>query len=236
VILVILSEGSSLSPGKGLHHQGSSKFGIFLTGVCSPTPSTALRITLCGYATQTGEGHVRTHRPHRSVTHEAEHAGLDGLSLQISPEVDVLMMDAETKMITPIEYEGVKAVSFGYAGQGSAIMRGPMVSGVIQQMLTSADWGELDYLVLDFPPGTGDIQLTLCQVRFTQNAPKPKLAGSTTASVSSPCLSLADGAHLGGGGGDDAAEAGVRGRAQGHSNVRQAARAVCGGGREHELL
>lgn len=85
------------------------------------------------------------------------------LPTMISPEVDVLMMDAETKMITPIEYEGVKAVSFGYAGQGSAIMRGPMVSGVIQQMLTSADWGELDYLVLDFPPGTGDIQLTLCQ-------------------------------------------------------------------------
>ena len=83
------------------------------------------------------------------------------------------MMDADTKMITPIEYEGVKAVSFGYAGQGSAIMRGPMVSGVIQQMLTSADWGDLDYLVLDFPPGTGDIQLTLCQVR-TSAAPEPK--------------------------------------------------------------
>jgi len=85
------------------------------------------------------------------------------LPTMISPEVDVLMMDPETKMITPVEYEGVSAVSFGYAGQGSAIMRGPMVSGVIQQMLTTADWGELDYLILDFPPGTGDIQLTLCQ-------------------------------------------------------------------------
>eukprot|EP00241_Pyramimonas_parkeae_P002257 CAMPEP_0114245208 /NCGR_PEP_ID=MMETSP0058-20121206/11762_1 /TAXON_ID=36894 /ORGANISM="Pyramimonas parkeae, CCMP726" /LENGTH=532 /DNA_ID=CAMNT_0001358223 /DNA_START=344 /DNA_END=1942 /DNA_ORIENTATION=+ len=85
------------------------------------------------------------------------------LPTMISPEVDVLMMDADTKMITPVEFEGVKAVSFGYAGQGSAIMRGPMVSGVIQQMLTTADWGELDYLILDFPPGTGDIQLTLCQ-------------------------------------------------------------------------
>jgi len=84
------------------------------------------------------------------------------------------MMDADTKMITPIEYEGVKAVSFGYAGQGSAIMRGPMVSGVIQQMLTSADWGDLDYLVLDFPPGTGDIQLTLCQVR-TSAVPEPNM-------------------------------------------------------------
>ncbi len=55
--------------------------------------------------------------------------------------------------ITPVDYEGVKAVSFGFAGQGSAIMRGPMVSGVVQQLLTTTEWGELDYLVVDFPPG-----------------------------------------------------------------------------------
>ena len=86
------------------------------------------------------------------------------LPTMISPEVPVLQMDKETGTITPVEYEGVKVVSFGFAGQGSAIMRGPMVSGLINQLLTTTDWGELDYLILDMPPGTGDIQLTLCQV------------------------------------------------------------------------
>ncbi|KAG0504443.1 hypothetical protein KC19_3G021300 [Ceratodon purpureus] len=86
------------------------------------------------------------------------------LPTMVSPDVRVLQMNPETRAIIPTEYLGVKLVSFGYAGQGSAIMRGPMVSGVINQFLTTTDWGELDYLVIDMPPGTGDIQLTLCQV------------------------------------------------------------------------
>lgn len=86
------------------------------------------------------------------------------LPTMISPEVPVLEMDKDTGTIKPVEYEGVKVVSFGFAGQGSAIMRGPMVSGLINQLLTTTDWGELDYLIIDMPPGTGDIQLTLCQV------------------------------------------------------------------------
>jgi len=85
------------------------------------------------------------------------------LPTMISPSFTKLEMDPVTKAITPVEYEGVKAVSFGFAGQGSAIMRGPMVSGLVQQLLTTAEWGELEYLILDMPPGTGDIQLTLGQ-------------------------------------------------------------------------
>ncbi|KAM7509480.1 hypothetical protein LguiA_019933 [Lonicera macranthoides] len=86
------------------------------------------------------------------------------LPTMVSPENRLLEVDPEKKAIIPTEYLGVKLISFGYAGQGRAIMRGPMVSGVINQLLTTTDWGELDYLVIDMPPGTGDIQLTLCQV------------------------------------------------------------------------
>lgn len=86
------------------------------------------------------------------------------LPTMVSPENRVLEMNSATRTIIPTEYLGVKLVSFGFAGQGRAIMRGPMVSGVINQLLTTAEWGELDYLVIDMPPGTGDIQLTLCQV------------------------------------------------------------------------
>lgn len=51
------------------------------------------------------------------------------LPTMVSPEVRVMAMNPETRALTPTEYEGVKLVSFGFAGQGSAIMRGPMVSG-----------------------------------------------------------------------------------------------------------
>lgn len=60
------------------------------------------------------------------------------LPTMVSPEVRVLQMDPATRQITPTEFEGVKLVSFGFAGQGSAIMRGPMVSGML--LLHSRYW------------------------------------------------------------------------------------------------
>ncbi|KAL2534218.1 Fe-S cluster assembly factor [Abeliophyllum distichum] len=86
------------------------------------------------------------------------------LPTMVSPENRLLEMNPEKRTIIPTEYLGIKLISFGFAGQGRAVMRGPMVSGVINQLLTTTEWGELDYLVIDMPPGTGDIQLTLCQV------------------------------------------------------------------------
>ncbi len=67
--------------------------------------------------------------------------------------------------ILPIEREGLKLMSMGYLlDDGSpAVLRGPMVTRYTQQFLKQVAWGPLDYLILDLPPGTGDIQLTIVQ-------------------------------------------------------------------------
>ena len=69
------------------------------------------------------------------------------------------------KRINPLEAHGVKMISIGLMmEEGSAtIWRGPMVMGALQQLLMQTEWGELDVLLIDLPPGTGDVQLTLAQ-------------------------------------------------------------------------
>jgi len=55
-------------------------------------------------------------------------------------------------------------MSYGFAAPNKrAIMRGPMISSICVSLVGNTDWGDLDYLIIDFPPGTGDIQLSLCQ-------------------------------------------------------------------------
>lgn len=71
----------------------------------------------------------------------------------------------EENKIVPIEQYGLRLMSMGFLldDTSPAILRGPMVTRYTQQFLRQVDWGELDYLVLDLPPGTGDIQLTIVQ-------------------------------------------------------------------------
>ena len=71
----------------------------------------------------------------------------------------------EDQLLTPIEKNGMKLMSFGFLNDEAAptIWRGPMVSRMTQQFFEQVDWGNLDILLLDLPPGTGDIQLTLVQ-------------------------------------------------------------------------
>jgi ATP-binding protein involved in chromosome partitioning len=68
-------------------------------------------------------------------------------------------------MMVPLTSHGVKLMSIGFLieDDNPVIWRGPMITKTIQQFLTSVAWGELDYLLVDLPPGTGDAQLSLCQ-------------------------------------------------------------------------
>jgi ATP-binding protein involved in chromosome partitioning len=73
--------------------------------------------------------------------------------------------EAEGRHMRPIEAHGIKAMSIGFLveEEDPMIWRGPMVMAAIQQLLRDVVWGELDCLVVDMPPGTGDAQLTLAQ-------------------------------------------------------------------------
>ncbi|MDP4164693.1 MAG: Mrp/NBP35 family ATP-binding protein [Bacillota bacterium] len=77
---------------------------------------------------------------------------------------EVFEMDGRT-FIRPIEKYGVKILSIGFFVDPSKalVWRGPMASNALLQLFTDSDWGELDYVVIDMPPGTGDIHLTISQ-------------------------------------------------------------------------
>src|SRR5215204_1518292 len=81
------------------------------------------------------------------------------LGLKESPQV------IENKIQPPIT-SGVKVISMGFfyeQSQQAGIYRGPIVSGIVKQFLTDVNWGDLDYLIIDLPPGTGDAPLTMAQ-------------------------------------------------------------------------
>jgi ATP-binding protein involved in chromosome partitioning len=77
-----------------------------------------------------------------------------------------VMRDVNGKgMIVPLERYGIKLMSIGLLvdEKQAVVWRGPMVSSAIRQFVSDVDWGELDYLIIDMPPGTGDIHLTIVQ-------------------------------------------------------------------------
>jgi ATP-binding protein involved in chromosome partitioning len=87
------------------------------------------------------------------------------------PNVPIMLGSTSEPMATPqqriipVDAQGLKMISMGLLNPGDkpVIWRGPMLHSVITQFLRSVEWGQLDYLVIDLPPGTGDVQLTLIQ-------------------------------------------------------------------------
>jgi ATP-binding protein involved in chromosome partitioning len=86
------------------------------------------------------------------------------------PNVPLMMGVSQTpnaigERIQPLEKYGVRLMSMGFLNPGDKplVWRGPMLHSVIQQFLRGVDWGELDYLLIDLPPGTGDVALSLIQ-------------------------------------------------------------------------
>ena len=94
------------------------------------------------------------------------------------PNVPIMLgvdakLAAENKKIIPAEKHGIRVVSMGFLADRSApiIWRGPMLHGVVRQFFQDVAWGELDYLVVDMPPGTGDVALSLTQTVPVSAAP-----------------------------------------------------------------
>ena len=88
-----------------------------------------------------------------------------GVSRQ--PKAQEIEVDGKKALrIVPLENYGIKMMSMGFiVGEDEAVVwRGPMLTKATQQMLHDVLWGELDYLVVDLPPGTGDVQISLCQL------------------------------------------------------------------------
>lgn len=77
---------------------------------------------------------------------------------------NVKIQETSDRKMIPVDVDALKVMSFGFfLGDRPAVMRGPMVSNYVKNLLHGVEWEELDYLFLDMPPGTGDVQLTITQ-------------------------------------------------------------------------
>ncbi|ABC81447.1 Mrp/NBP35 family ATP-binding protein [Anaeromyxobacter dehalogenans] len=92
-------------------------------------------------------------------------ADIYGPSVPILTGLDQKPTSRDGQKLDPLEAHGIKVMSIGFLidPEQALIWRGPMVTGALVQLLRDVNWGELDYLVLDLPPGTGDVPLTLAQ-------------------------------------------------------------------------
>lgn len=87
------------------------------------------------------------------------------IMLGLEGKAPTVTEQGEGQLIEPVMAFGVKVISIGFfvSPEASLMWRGPLASAYLKQMVTDTNWGELDYLIFDMPPGTGDIHLTLVQ-------------------------------------------------------------------------
>ena len=121
-------------------------------GVGKSTLSASLALSLCGMGAKVGLLDADIYGPSVPTM----------FGVSASPE---MYMKGEKQIMIPVEAKGVKLLSIGLmTARGQAIVwRRPMVSSAFRQFVQDTDWGDLDYLIIDLPPGTGDVQLSLVQ-------------------------------------------------------------------------
>ena len=93
-------------------------------------------------------------------------ADIYGPSIPLMLGIQKAALEVDGNKLQPAEFNGLKVVSFGFFAEQehqAAIYRGPIISGILKQFLVDTNWSDLDYLIVDLPPGTGDIPLTLAQ-------------------------------------------------------------------------
>jgi len=138
------SQGTLVPTVKHVVAVASGKGGV---GKSTVSANLALALSRCGAAVGVMDGDV--YGPSIPTI----------LGITDGPEV------TEDHTIIPVEHHGLRVISMGFfmKPDEAVIWRGPMLHKTVQQFLGGVRWGELDYLIVDLPPGTGDIQLSLCQ-------------------------------------------------------------------------
>lgn len=126
-------------------------------GVGKSTMAASIAFGLQTYGAKVGLMDADVYGP--SIPHLVGSHGRPMASVRTGPD------GVEEQRILPMEARGLKLMSMGFLlePEQAVIMRGPMLHGIMQQFLHQVEWGELDYLVIDLPPGTGDVPLTLSQ-------------------------------------------------------------------------
>ena len=118
-----------------------------------------------GVGKSTVAAHLSAELAHRGFTVGLVDVDIHGPSIpSLFNLTNVTIYQNEQKQLIPVDKDGLKIMSFGFLlGDAPAVMRGPIVTQYVQQILHNTAWGDLDYLFIDMPPGTGDIQLTITQ-------------------------------------------------------------------------